>query len=55
MDQFMWRSDHKRLINITVDDVVAGAPVGTTDDDGGGGGGGGGDGGGNVNTKCTIW
>ena len=49
MDQFIWKSDHKRLINVTVDDDAAGKAVATHD-----GGGGGGGGGGNVGTKCPF-
>jgi hypothetical protein len=48
MDQFIWKSDHKRLTNLTVDDVSAGAAAATH----GGGGGGGGDG--NDGMKCTF-
>lgn len=36
----------KRITNIIVDDVAAGAPAGTNDDGGGGGG--------NVGMKCAI-
>jgi hypothetical protein len=45
MDQFVWNSDHKRLINVTVDDDAAGKAVATHD---------GGGGGGNVGMKCTF-
>ena len=41
MDQFIWKSNHKRLIDVTVDDVAAGAAAATHDDGGGGGGRGG--------------
>jgi hypothetical protein len=47
MDQFIWKSNHKRLIDVTVDDVAAGAAAATHDDGGGGGGGRGG-------MKCSF-
>lgn len=37
MDQFIWKSNHKRLIEVTVDYVAAGAAAATHDGGGGGG------------------
>jgi hypothetical protein len=49
LEQFILKSGHKRLINVSVDNVAADSAAATPD-----GGGGGGGGGGNVCIKCTF-